>query len=98
MSEDKKPSSATFSDPPSRYELVMLAAREARRINDMARLSGKEVKRRVTHLAWERLLQGKIKFTYSDEPLPEPKITPPLRRDLELAELMEEGPNLDEGA
>jgi len=54
---------------PSKYELVMIAAREARRLNESARASGKELKRRVTDVAWERLQDGKIKYTYSEEPL-----------------------------
>jgi DNA-directed RNA polymerase subunit K/omega len=54
----------------SKYELVMIASREARRLNDTARASGKELKRRITEVAWERLLAGKIKFTYSDEEPP----------------------------
>jgi DNA-directed RNA polymerase subunit K/omega len=57
-------------DERSRYELVMIAAREARRLNDAARINGKELKRRVTKVAWERLLEGKIAFTY-DDPAPE---------------------------
>ena len=53
----------------SKYELVMIAAREARRLNESARASGKELKRRVTDVAWERLQQGKIRYTYSDDPV-----------------------------
>ena len=49
----------------NKYELVMIAAREARRINDIARLAGRELKRRPTELAWDLLNTGRIKYTYN---------------------------------
>ena len=70
----------------SKYELVMIAAREARRLNERARASGKELKRRVTEVAWERLVQGDIHYTYGelpyeDEPLPPPPMMPIMDED-----------------
>ena len=53
----------------NKYEMVMIAAREARRINDFAKLSGRELKRRPTSLAWELLNTGRIKYTYDAEML-----------------------------
>ena len=51
----------------NKYEMVLIAAREARRLNELARLSGRELKIRPTFLAWDRLKEGKIKFTYEPE-------------------------------
>ena len=53
----------------NRYEKVVISAREARRLNEVARISGRELKIRPTALAWTRLVAGKIKFSYED---PEP--------------------------
>ena len=53
----------------NKYEMVMIAAREARRLNDAAKLAGRDLKRRPTALAWELLNTGRIKYTYSAEPL-----------------------------
>jgi DNA-directed RNA polymerase subunit K/omega len=61
----------------NKYEMVIIAAREARRLNDVARSYGRDLKRRPTILAWERLHQGKIKYTW-EEPAPEAPATPEL--------------------
>jgi DNA-directed RNA polymerase subunit K/omega len=52
----------------NKYEMVMIAAREARRLNDIARISGRDLKIRPTTLAWKLLHDGKIKYTFSSEP------------------------------
>ena len=81
--ETKEPSLTTTEhldlDRNSKYELVMIAAREARRLNDKARASGKEIRRRVTEVAWERLTTGKIHYTYGELPFEEEPSLPPLR-------------------
>jgi len=51
----------------NKYEMVMIAAREARRINDIAKLAGRELKQRPTDLAWDLLNTGRIKYTYNAE-------------------------------
>ena len=51
----------------NKYEMVLIAAREARRLNDVAKLSGRELRVRPTTVAWDRLGQGKIKHTYEPE-------------------------------
>ena len=56
----------------NRYEEVLIAAREARRLNDLAKNNGRELKRRPTQLAWERLQDHRVKFTYEPEKEPEP--------------------------
>lgn len=56
----------------NKYEMVLIAAREARRLNELAKLSGGELKIRPTTLAWSRLTSGKIQYTYEPEaPQPE---------------------------
>ena len=50
----------------NKYEMVIIASREARRLNDVARSYGRELKRRPTILAWERLHDGKIKYTWEE--------------------------------
>ncbi len=61
----------------NKYEMVVIASREARRLNDVARSYGRELKRRPTLLAWERLHDGKIKYTW-EEAGPEVPTTPEL--------------------
>ncbi len=58
----------------NKYEMVVIASREARRLNDVARSYGRELKRRPTILAWERLHDGKIKYTW-EEALPEAPVS-----------------------
>ena len=48
----------------NKYEMVLIAAREARRMNDIARLSGSEFTVRPTTVAWQRLMDGKLEHTY----------------------------------
>ena len=55
----------------NKYELVVIAAREARRINEMARLTGEPLAGKVTALALENVIQGDVPFTY-EEPVPKP--------------------------
>ncbi len=51
----------------NKYEMVLISAREARRLNEVAKLAGRELKIRPTELAWDRMQEGKVKFTYQDE-------------------------------
>lgn len=61
----------------NKYEMVLISAREARRLNELARLSSRELKLRPTLLAWQRLEQGKIKYTYEVEKIEaEPDLIP----------------------
>jgi|GEM_PF-1070417 len=69
MSDEAKTIDKSTLDQHSEYELVMIASREARRLNEVARANGKEIKRRVTEVAWERLLEGKIHYVYGEPPV-----------------------------
>lgn len=74
------------STPESRlnkYEMVVVAAREARRINEQARQQGREIKGRVTSVAMKRYLSGEVKYRY-EEPAAAPTPTPsPIGNDEE---------------
>lgn len=48
----------------NRYEAVIVASREARRLNNLQRLSGSDQKTKVTVSALSRLLKGDIKWEY----------------------------------
>jgi DNA-directed RNA polymerase subunit K/omega len=57
------------SPPESRlnkYEMVIVAAKEARRLNDLARQQGREVKGRITQVAMDRFLGGDVKYKYEE--------------------------------
>jgi len=60
----------------NKYEMVLISAREARRINEVARMHGRELRVRPTTAAWERLISGKIKYTYEAEPAPQEELVP----------------------
>jgi DNA-directed RNA polymerase subunit K/omega len=51
----------------NKYEMIIAAAREARRLNDVAKMAGRELKIRPTVLAWERMQTGKVNVTYEAE-------------------------------
>jgi DNA-directed RNA polymerase subunit K/omega len=55
----------------NKYELVIVAARHARRLNDLARLTGEPLPGRVTAIALGRVLDDEVPFTY-EEPAPPP--------------------------
>lgn len=51
---------------PNRYEAVRVMAKEARRINTLIRLSGEELEEKPTSIAMQRLIDGKVKYTYAE--------------------------------
>ncbi len=57
-------SSSVFAN---KYELAIIAAREARRINDVLRRSGEEFGERVTLHAIEKVQKGKIRYVYESQ-------------------------------
>ena len=58
---------ALFPPPGSnKYELAIIAAREARRLNDWSKRSGETVTGKVTALALERVLRGEVPFAYEE--------------------------------
>jgi len=59
---------ASLIPPPgtNKYELAIVAAREARRLNDWSRRSGETVTGKVTAAALERALRGEVPFDYDE--------------------------------
>jgi len=52
---------AEYTVPQSKYELIMMAAAEATRLNEEVRRKGIKLDRKVTLLALERVREGKVK-------------------------------------
>jgi DNA-directed RNA polymerase omega subunit len=55
----------------NKYELVIIAAREARHLNELARLTGEPLPGKVTAIALERVLKEEVPFLY-EESAPKP--------------------------
>ena len=51
----------------NKYELAIVAAREARRLNDWARRSGETTAAKVTAQALERVIRGEVPFEYEND-------------------------------
>ena len=60
---------ASLIPPPgtSKYELAIIAAREARRLNDWTRRTGENIPGKVTATALERTIKKDVPFYYEDE-------------------------------
>jgi len=48
----------------NRYEAIRVIAREARNINNILRFSGQELDEKPTTLAVNRLIEGKLEYSY----------------------------------
>ncbi len=46
----------------NKFEAIKVAALEARRLNDRARMLGINLERKITSVAIERLLNGKVRY------------------------------------
>ena len=59
---------ASLIPPPgmNKYELAIVAAREARRLNEWSKRSGETVPGKVTAVALERVLRGEVPYAYED--------------------------------
>ena len=60
---------ASLIPPPgiSKYEIAIVAAREARRLNEWSRRSGETVSGKVTAMALERTIRGEVRYDYDDQ-------------------------------
>ena len=56
------------SNVPSKYELIIVAAKEARRLNELSRQTGLNVGGKVTNIALEEALKGNVLYRYTEEP------------------------------
>ena len=60
---------ASLIPPPgtSKYELAIIAAREARRLNEWTRRTGETLPGQVTATALERTIHAEVPFYYEEE-------------------------------
>jgi DNA-directed RNA polymerase subunit K/omega len=54
----------------NKYELCVIASREARRLNDWSHRTGENIVGKVTATALERTIRQEVPFLYEDAPLP----------------------------
>jgi DNA-directed RNA polymerase subunit K/omega len=61
---------ASMIPPPgaNKYELAIVAAREARRLNEWGRRGGESTSAKVTAAALERTIRGEVPYTYEENP------------------------------
>jgi DNA-directed RNA polymerase subunit K/omega len=59
---------ASLIPPPgiSKYELAIVAAREARRLNEWSRQTGQNVVGKSTVTALERCIRGEVPYSYEE--------------------------------
>jgi len=58
---------ALFPPPGSnKYELAIVAAREARRLNEWSKRTGETLPGKVTAVALERTLRGEVPYSYEE--------------------------------
>ena len=55
------------SNIPNKYELIVVAAREARRLNELGRQTGLDLGGKVTNVAPEEALKGNVLYRYRAE-------------------------------
>ena len=62
---------ASLIPPPgsNKYEIAIVAAREARRLNEWSRQTGQNVEGKVTAVALERTIRSEVPFNYEELPL-----------------------------
>ena len=65
------------SNIPNKYELIIVAAREARRLNELSRQTGLNVGGKVTNAALEEALKGNVLYRYRDPSEELKEETPP---------------------
>jgi DNA-directed RNA polymerase omega subunit len=61
---DEKQNVHRSSNIPSKYELIIVAAKEARRLNELSRQTGLNLGGKVTNIALEEALKGEVLYRY----------------------------------
>lgn len=56
------------SDIKNKYELIIVAAKEARRLNELSRQTGLDIGGKVTNIALEETVKGHVLFQYGPDP------------------------------
>lgn len=75
---DSQSSILRTTNIPNKYELIIIAAKEARRLNELSRQTGLNLGGKVTNIAIEEALKGHVLYHYEDgsrEPETEPLST-----------------------
>jgi len=54
------------SNIPNKYELIIVASREARRLNELSRQTGLNLGGKVTNIALEETVKGNVLYRYAD--------------------------------
>ena len=60
-------------DARNKYERAIVAAMEARRLNDITRVTGESLSARVTQMAIENVRSGRVTFFYDNPTRPAPE-------------------------
>lgn len=55
------------SNIPNKYELIIVASKEARRLNELSRQTGLNLGGKVTNVALEEALKGNVLYRYAPE-------------------------------
>ena len=55
------------SNIPNKYELIIVASKEARRLNELSRQTGLNLGGKVTNVALEEALKGNVLYRYRNE-------------------------------
>lgn len=63
---ENQPDVLRSSNIPNKYELIIVAAREARRLNELSRQTGLNIGGKVTNAALEEALKGNVLYRYAD--------------------------------
>ena len=63
---DEKAGVLRSSNIPSKYELIIVAAKEARRLNGLSRVTGLNLGGKVTNVALEEALKGNVLYRYQE--------------------------------
>ena len=63
---DEKAGILRSSNIPSKYELIIVASKEARRLNELSRQTGLNLGGKVTNIALEEALKGEVLYRYVD--------------------------------
>ena len=76
--EDSQKRKGPLFMPPAgrnKYEMVIIASREARRMNEHARITGEPLQSKVTGQALRRILDDEVPYRYEEpaEPVAEPQ-------------------------
>lgn len=58
----------------NKYELAIIAAREARRLNDWSRRTGEIIRGKVTAAALERVIRLEVPFFYDENATPQTQV------------------------